>query len=219
VLLFTATHTFESLIFADKDRAAELQTTIESIESRLLEQETDANKVITQWQDNCAELEKSGAELEQRLVDAESAHSGDQLQIAELTATLQEVEKNKSVSDETVRIIRADLKRKENEISVFEAKLTKASASSNSDELLQNKLAELESQGARLSDELENERQARRVEHDGLMGELTQERAAHFETREEASTLRQELEDARIEGEDIVNQWTGKCFENVIVTC
>ena len=52
---------------ADKERVAELESTVKALESQLEEQEQEANVVIEKWQESCAAAEERCSNLEQEL--------------------------------------------------------------------------------------------------------------------------------------------------------
>ena len=209
------------------------------LEHQLQEQETEANDVIAKWQETCAELEEKCANLESEAAHKLAANSEsivghleekigelrDKLHFAEqesaraeegrheLVATLSELESNNKKLEE-------DVKTREREINVLTAKveelrfkLREIVERAKDEDSVNTELMHCRDEISRLTQELVAEHESRGLEREQLVKDLENEKANHAETRDEVTALSKEIKNLRVESEDVVNQWTGKCHE------
>jgi chromosome segregation ATPase len=108
-------------VFPDADQVAELETTIESLESQLEEQSSAADNVISEWQESYSALEVRSSELEtqletlrqekQELSNAERSISvpGQSAAFEELRSQKERLENELRQLDEALSAARQDL--------------------------------------------------------------------------------------------------------------
>ncbi len=159
-----------------------LKQQVKGLQGELEEQEREANEAISQWQENCSDLETKCDEL-----------------VSELTQSSETI----ASRDWTIEQLKA-----ENE--TFHVQIQKIKEASHLKTTIENDLVEATSEISRLTEVLENERQKRLDDHENLTADLAEERGRHAEAREEIETLTSALEEMKSESENIVNQWTRK---------
>jgi chromosome segregation ATPase len=171
---------FISPILRFTERVAELNLTIESLKSQSEEQETGADRAITEWQNRSSELEARALGLQEELTVVKEAS-------ATKDSALEELQAEVSMHEKEIEAIK--------EPNETDRTKTELAASRAENELLNDKLAA--------------EEEARRVESEKFQSELASEKMRHQESRDEIEALTSSFDELRIESENVVNQWTG----------
>jgi chromosome segregation ATPase len=117
--------------FSDADQVAELETTIEGLESQLEEQSSEADNAISQWQESYNTLELCKAELEAQLetltrekeglLNAQSPSNA--LQVEELRSEKDRLEQELKERDDALAAAKEDLNQDAEVVHEWEGKL------------------------------------------------------------------------------------------------
>jgi chromosome segregation ATPase len=167
-------------------RVANLNSTIENLKSQSEEQETEADRAITEWQNKSSELEARVLGLQQELNVVKEASATKDSALEELQAEV-----------------------------IMHKKEIEAIKESNETDTTKTELAASRAENKLLNDKLAAEEGARRVEAQKFQSELASEKMRHQEARDEIEAFTNSFDELRIESENVVNQWTGTYDDRV----
>lgn len=185
-----------------KDRVSELESTVQSLELQLEDQEKQANDVISQWQESYAEVDERCTSLEAELTTAGSQNApsiidGDTVEdhVAGLESTVQslqsQLEEQEREANDVVSQWRESYSIADERCTVLEAELAtlqlqRPSATVGEGDIAEDRIVELESTVQSLHSQLEEqEKEANDV--------ISQWQESHSSAEERCTALENEL--------------------------
>jgi chromosome segregation ATPase len=130
-----------SCVFPIKERVAELEASVKDLQRQLLEQEQEADSAISQWQENCSELDAKCSKLESQYENVEEGSTHNVEKLADRDWTIEQLQ---------------------SEVESYQGKLDGSKASSRVEkEYLEEELAVERGRHAEARDEIESLEEAR----------------------------------------------------------
>jgi chromosome segregation ATPase len=181
-----------------------IQTDLEKSKAEFV---TVTDLIETERNSHLFEKEQLTGELD----DEKARYTDARDEVANLTKKMEEIiSENFVVSRQSLSERDEAIERLNAEIDIARSELEKLRSTNAKYTGIQADLEKSKAEVVAITDLLETERNSHLFEKEQLASELDDEKARYTEARDEVANLTKEVEEIRIESEDIVNQWTGK---------